>query len=183
MKTKSVPYCCPVCQGSGEQKVNVIPQDSYRFLVSGDIVRRGDEWLSRGVFEEVPVSESGFTISKRVENLQSYRRKVEVIQAPKCKACNGTGLVWGTETDDSITINPTPYVWPPVVTSDKLPWAPYKPFEPYTGDPWPYTGITWCASAFDPGTQKYEVISSGTDTKPCCSCSLKGNHTPDCVNY
>ena len=188
MKTKQVPYACPVCQGSGEQKADTIPGDTYRFLKVGELLTEGDEFKdSPGFWEKTSCVGQRVTSADGDQN--RYRRKVEAVQAPKCKACKGTGLVWGTETDDSITITSTPPVWPVTIPSI-LPWvpSPYKPFEPYIGDPpWPYDGVTWCGSVFNPTTQKYEVIASGTDTKPCCSCScscsLKGYHTPDCINY
>ena len=182
MKTKQVPYVCPVCQGSGEQKADTIPGDTYRFLKVGELLTEGDEFKdSPGFWENTSCVGQKVTSADGDQN--RYRRKVKIVQAAKCKACEGKGIVWGTETDDSITI--TPCVWP-AITKDTIPWvpSPYKPFEPYIGDPpWPYDGVTWCGSVFNPTTQKYEVIASGTYNNPCCSCSLKGYHTPDCINY
>jgi hypothetical protein len=170
MKTKQIPYVCPVCQGNGNGPTEEAPKDEYRYLKTEDALQEGDEerrpclGTGGGLFwETISYSRVGNTVTLGGEKEKCFRRKVPSVPAfqPKCKACGGACVLWGTETDDSVdfdkaTINPTPQ--PP---TDPLPWGPYVPYSPY----W-QPGVTWCSSTFNPATQKYELISQGSCEYP-----------------
>ena len=123
MKTKQIPYVCPVCQGTGNAP-NL-----------GTVTVTASSTNTLGLNNPEP---------------------------PKCKACKGACVLWGTETDDSVDFkiypqqepakDPCPDWWKqwPYYEPYKY-WEHYQPYKPYFGDPIMQPGGTWCSSASDKG--------------------------------
>jgi hypothetical protein len=150
MKTKSVPYICPVCQGTG-----VGPQEKafqeYRYLSEGEVYRHGDKKCVQGRWAEISCVIGEPKVSATEAKDRSFRRVLSTKSNP-CKACKGSCVLWGTETDDSVDFGKT--TLPVTIPGDTIPWTPYIPgspywYPPYIGDgTWkPY--ITWSTNSTD----------------------------------
>ena len=127
--TKTVPYKCPLCQGE-----NKTQESGYRELNVGEILQKGDEYEccdNCGRWYET------LNIGESIKHTWStYRRKIT--NSTTCKACNGSGIVFGSETqvEEGVTINlnPVPYV-PYVPYTPPPPYITYTYPLPYIGDP------------------------------------------------
>lgn len=98
MITKTIPYCCSICNGKGK----VSKQEAqYVDLCHGDVLKENDEydfvgnptgWVKLGK-EIVNMVIPQITICK-------YRRLVKVAAEETCPACEGTCVVFGTYYDN-----------------------------------------------------------------------------------
>ena len=148
MKTKKIPYKCPICDGTG-----LDPKQSGKdtvLLCPGDIIEADDERLNCYFdWEKVQLWAPSFIGTKVVgSEVGKYQRPFKAV---KCSVCKGEKIVWGTETDDSfdfgkVTVNPDPYV-------------PH-PYVPYPRSPLPYVGDY----PYNPGIPWYGTISSNKIT-------------------
>jgi hypothetical protein len=134
MKTKKIPYLCPVCQG---KPLPTETKEDYVELKAGDVLQWGDEYLT--TTEAIRNDEGEWYKTGRVgvavrEKDHCYRRKTVTVKPTTCKACDGKGIVWGEEKDDSI----------PFTVAPTAPATPDYPLGPYTYPTWPYVQqIAW----------------------------------------